>query len=252
VVETLAKRGLAWQLKVLAEGQPPYAQALISHHLREARQVAAENAQTRLDPTGLLDLLGRSDLRLIRNSGDLINALLDHLDELQHELSRNNGFRDLWSPNGQSHGGEDDITDWVRRRLTDQLGRDRVILAREPQVERIAVKGSGTRIDLTAGAPTNTAPVAVAAAIIEAKLVSNDEVPTALQNQLVQRYLAATSQRHGIYLVYWLPPEQRSSGSARYANKQELLDDMRRWAAEVSPQFDVSAYVLDVSWPKRR
>ncbi|WP_328848555.1 hypothetical protein [Micromonospora zamorensis] len=140
----------------------------------------------------------------------------------------------------------------MRRRLTDQLGRDRVLLTREPQVERIAVKGSGTRIDLTAGAPTNTTPIEVAEAIIEAKLVSNDEVPTALQDQLVRRYLAATSQRHGIYLVYWLPPEQRTSGSRKYADKQKLLDDMRRWAAEVAPQFDVSVYVLDVSWPKRQ
>ncbi len=252
VVETLAKRGLATQLKVLADGRPPQAQALIRHHLRQARQVAADNAQVRLDPTGLLDLLGRSDLRLIRNSGDLISALLDHLDELQHELSRNNGFHDLWSPDGKNLGSEDDITDWLRRRLPDQLGRDRVILAREPQVERIAVRGSGTRIDLTAGASTNTAPVGVAAAIIEAKLVSNPDVPTALQNQLVQRYLAATRQRHGIYLVYWLSPEQRPAASRKYANKQELLDDMRRWAAEVAPQFDVSVYVLDVSWPKRQ
>ncbi|RLK09511.1 hypothetical protein DER29_6015 [Micromonospora sp. M71_S20] len=252
MVEMLAMRGLATELKVLADGQPPQAQALIRHHLRKARQIAADNAQTHLNPTSLLDLLGRSDLRLIRNSGDLIGALMDHLDDLQHELSRNNGFRDLWSPNGKNLGSEDDITDWLRRRLTDQLGRDRVILTREPQVERIAVKGSGTRIDLTAGTPTNTAPVGVAGAIIEAKLVSNAEVPTALRDQLVQRYLAATGQRHGIYLVYWLPPEQRSSSSRKYADKEELLDDMRRWAAEVAPQFDVSVYVLDVSWPKRQ
>lgn len=252
VVGMLAMRGLATELKVLADAQPPQEQALICPYQRQARQVAADNAQTSLDPTDLLDLLGRSDLRLIRNPGDLIDVLLHHLDELQHELSRNNGFRDLWSPDGRNLGSEDDITDWLRRRLTVQLGRDRVVLAREPQVERITVKGSGTRIDLTAGASTNTAPVEVAEAIIEAKLVSNAEVPTALHDQLVQRYLTATSQRHGVYLVYWLPPEQRTYGSRKYADKHELLDDMRRWAAEVAPQFDVSVYVLDVSWPKRQ
>jgi hypothetical protein len=252
-VEMLAMRGLVTELRKLTDGQPPQEQALIRHHLRQARQVAADNAHCRLGPSHLLDLLGRSDPRLIRNSADLIRALLDHFDELQHEISRNNGFRDLWSPNGKDLGSEDDITDWVRRRLTERLGRDRVILTREPQVERIAVKGSGTRIDLTAGAPTNTAPVGVAGAIIEAKMVSNDEVPTALGDQLVKRYLAATSQRHGIYLVYWLPPEQRNSGlRTMYADKQKLLDDMRRWAAEVAPQYDVSVYVLDVSWPKRQ
>ncbi|WBC04257.1 hypothetical protein [Micromonospora sp. WMMA1976] len=251
-VARMADRGLVRELQMLVDGQSPQAQALIRHHLRHARQVAADNAQARLNPTSLLNLLGRSDLRLIRNSGDLIRVLLDHFDELQHEISRNNGFRDLWSPDGRSLGSEDDITDWVRRRLAERLGSDRIILTREPQVERMAVRGSGTRIDLSAGAPTNTAPMEVAEAIIEAKLASNNELPTALRTQLVQRYLAAARQRHGIYLVYWVPPRQRTSGPRKYADKQELLDDMRRWASEVTPQFDVSVYVLDVSWPMRQ
>ncbi|WP_211589033.1 hypothetical protein [Allorhizocola rhizosphaerae] len=251
-VETLAMRGLVSELSILADGQPQQEQALIRHYLRLARQVAADNAHFHLSPARLLRLLGRSDLRLIRNSADLIGALLDHLDELQHEISRNNGFRDLWSPDGKNLGSEDDITDWVRRRLTERLGRDRVILAREPQVERIAVKGSGTRIDLTAGAPTNTARIGVAQAIIEAKLVSNNGLSTALQTQLVQQYLVPTGQQHGIYLVYWLPPEQQTSGTRKYADKQNLVNEMRRWAKEVAPRYDVSVYVLDVSWPKRK
>ncbi len=252
-VEVLARRGLASELKGLVDGRPPQEQELIRYHLRHARQVAADMAQVRLGPAGLLDLLARSDIRLVRNSSDLIDVLTDHLNDLQHELSRNNSFRELWSPNGRNLGSEDDITDWVRRRLTDRLGRDRIILTREPQVERLTVKGSGTRIDLAAGAPTNTAPIGVAAVTIEAKLASNDEVPTALRDQLVKRYLAATGQRHGIYLVYWVPPEQRRPGSRTvYADKQQLLDDMRRWAAEVAPQYEVSVYALDVSWPNRQ
>lgn len=252
-VEVLARRGLASELKGLVDGRPPQEQELIRYHLRHARQVAADMAQVRLGPAGLLDLLARSDIRLVRNSSDLIDVLTDHLNDLQHELSRNNSFRELWSPDGRNLGSEDDITDWVRRRLTDRLGRDRIILTREPQVERLTVKGSGTRIDLAAGAPTNTAPIGVAAVTIEAKLASNDEVPTALRDQLVKRYLAATGQRHGIYLVYWVPPEQRRPGSRTvYADKQQLLDDMRRWAAEVAPQYEVSVYALDVSWPNRQ
>ncbi|GAA1503752.1 hypothetical protein GCM10009827_016120 [Dactylosporangium maewongense] len=96
-VELLAVRGLAAELRMLAHGRPDDDRALIHWHLRRARQVAADNAQIRLSPAGLLDLLGRSDVRLIRNPDDLINVLKDHLDELQHEISRNNRFRDLWS-----------------------------------------------------------------------------------------------------------------------------------------------------------
>ena len=81
-------------------------------------------------------------------------------------------------------------------------------------------------------------------------LVGNDELLTALRDQLVQRYLAATGQRHGIYLVYWIPPEQRAPGSRKvYSDKNDLLEDLRRLSAEVAPQYDVRPYVLDVSWP---
>lgn len=250
MVALMAMRGQVAELLTLADGRPPLDQALIRHYLGQARRAAADTAQIHLTPTDLLDLLGRSDLRLIRNAGDLTKAVLDHLDELQHELARNNGFRDVWSPDRKRLGTEDDITDWVRRRLADRLGRGRVLLARETQVERLAVRGLGTRIDLTIDAPTNTAPSGVAGTIIEAKLVSNDEVPTALQQQLVDRYLAATGQRHGIYLVYWLPPKQRISGSrTAYPDKHQLLNDMQQWAADVAPQYAVSVYVLDVSWP---
>jgi hypothetical protein len=85
---------------------------------------------------------------------------------------------------------------------------------------------------------------------IEAKLFSNAELRTALRKQLVDQYLEPTGQRHGIYLVYWIPAEQRKSGKQKYAGKEELLHDMRKWAAEVAPQYEVSVYLLDVSWPK--
>ncbi|MDQ1250160.1 MAG: hypothetical protein QG597_4539 [Actinomycetota bacterium] len=251
-LQVLAMRGRARDLRALAAERPLEERELIRYHLYQARQAAADLSQIRLGPAELLDLVGRSDLRLVRNSGDLIDVLMDHLDELQHELSRGNGFRDLWSPNGKDLGSEDDITDWVRRQLTGRLGRDRTILTRESQVERLTVRGSGTRIDLAAGAPTNTAPIGVATVIIEAKLASNNEVPTALKDQLVMRYLAAANQRHGIYLVYWVPPEQRRSGSRTvYADKEQLLNDMRSWAVEVAPQYEINVYALDVSWPNR-
>jgi hypothetical protein len=251
-VEVMAMRGLATELSMLANASAPHNQQLIRHYMRTAEQAAADNAHVRLDPASLLNLLGRAELRLIRNSGDLIKVLKDHLDELQHEISRNNGFRELWSPDGKTLRGEDDITDWLQRRLTERLGRGLINLARETQVERLKVKGFGTRIDLTASAPTATAPIGLANAIIEAKLVTNGEVPTALRNQLVQRYLEPNCQRHGIYLVYWIPPDQRTTGLRQaFPDKQQLLNEMQRWAAEVEPQYEICAYALDVSWPNR-
>jgi hypothetical protein len=252
-LQALAERGLSGELAALATGRPAPERELIGYYLHQARQRAADIARTHLRPADLLDLLGRADLRLVRNSADLLRLLTDHLGELQHELSRGNAFRDLWSPDGKELGSEDDITDWVRRRLEQRFGRDRGVLVRESQIERLSVRGSGTRIDLAVSTPTSTAPVGVANVTIEAKLVTNSELTTGLRDQLVERYLAATGQRHGIYLVYWTPPDQRKPSAHRnYDGKQQLLDEMRSWAAEIAPPYTVDVYVLDVSWPNGR
>lgn len=249
-IEILANRGLVHDLETLAKRRTPAEQTFIRYHLRRARQAAADNAFIRPRPTDLLALLGRSDPRLIRNSADFVTATEDHLYDLQHDLRRNGSFRDLWSRDGKQLHSEDDITDWIRRRLTDCFGNDRVVMSRESQVERLNIKGIGTRVDLMMSAPTLTAPASTASVIIEAKLVTNKHLLTALRDQLVQRYLAATGQRHGIYLVYWIPPEQRPDGSPKvHADRDKLLKELRSLSAEVAPQYDVRPCVLDVSWP---
>ncbi|GFJ77364.1 hypothetical protein Phou_015440 [Phytohabitans houttuyneae] len=84
----------------------------------------------------------------------------------------------------------------------------------------------------------------------KALLATNRDLLTSLHDQLVQRYLVATGQRHGIYLVYWVSPDQRPSGSPKtHGDKDELLKHLRSLSAEVAPQYDIHPYVLDVSWP---
>ncbi len=118
-------------------------------YLRQARARAADIVYTGLSPRQLLQLLSRADTRLVRHDSDLLEVLLSQLDQLQHELTRQQASRDLWNLGESSTPkSEDDISDWIRRQLRIRL-TSATIIDREIQVARPRT-GIGTRIDLTA------------------------------------------------------------------------------------------------------
>jgi hypothetical protein len=255
IVGRMAHLGLTSDLKLLAEGRSGWDRKWINHFLRLARQRAADLAAeqaaddggARPSVNGLLALLSRGDVRMVRHGADALNVLVDRIEDLQHEITNETGFRDLW--NEKAPKSEDDITDWLRRRLNDRLHGSGII-DREVSVRRLKDRGAGTRIDMTLTVlkPDDRAPVT--RVTVEAKLVSNDELPTAMQDQLVNRYLIPTGQQHGILLVYWLPLDQRpASWWRRYPSKDDLIAELQLQADRLAPTFDIRPVVLDISRP---
>lgn len=249
VLRQLAALGHTQTLAGLRQGRPPIDQKKLSQFEGTARTREADLALEPPTPKGLLDLLDRSDSRLIRNDADLLNVVLEHLDQLQHEITHNDAFQDVW--NGTTNPkSEDDISGWIQRRLEEKLKRA-VVIDREIQVQRPKQGGIGNRIDLTATAPTATQPLSTARVIIEAKLVNNRDLMTAMDNQLVQRYLVPHGLRHGIYLVYWVTPDQRPPTWSRtnHANLDDLQDQLARQVSTAPSDSLIQPYILDVSRP---
>ncbi len=87
--------------------------------------------------------------------------------------------------------------------------------------------------------------------IIQAKLSNNNALMTAMHNQLEQRYLVPSGLRHGIYLVYWVTPDQRPGSWSRTknANKGNLEAELRIQASNISSDSVVRPYILDISRP---
>jgi len=151
-------------------------------------------------------------------------------------------------PREQHPKGEDDISDWVCRQLQLRL-TPAAIIDREIQVARRR-QGIGTRIDLTATTPTATQPPSTARVIAEAKLVTDPGLMTAMQDQLVQRYLIPAGLQHGIYLVYWIDPDQRPAGSAKGpTDRDRLKQQLTQQAAEAGDGLQIHPYILDISHP---
>ncbi|GAA3048028.1 hypothetical protein [Actinokineospora globicatena] len=125
-----------------------------------------------------------------------------------------------------------------------------MVVDREVQVTRHKSGGIGTRIDLTATTTTPTRDTA--RVVVEAKHLNNAGLLTALREQLIDRYLVPLDRRHGIYLVFWIKPEQRPADWSR-----TLAADLDAFRLRLQAQADearadgfrVTPFVLDVSRP---
>ncbi len=253
VLERLADLGRTDALETLTAGRTDEDGKTIRWYLRHARSRAADLAFTRPTPHQLLNLLDRSDARLVRHSKDLQAVIIDQLHQIQHDL-KHGSWRDIWNlhhSHDDSPQREDDISDWIKRGLNAQF-RQHIVVDREVQVERRTQAGFGTRIDLTATAPTVGHPLRLCRVIIEAKMVNNTELDTAIQDQLIDRYLTPEGQTHGIYLVYWVSPDQRppswraSTETDMTALQQRLLNQT---TAAADDGLNIQAFILDISKP---
>lgn len=249
-LEELAARGGTPTLVDLRVGRPALDTTVLGRFLRNSRSQAANLAFNPVEPEELLILLGHADARLVRCNADLLRVVIDNLRELQHEVTAS--YRDVWNCIDEKWAPklEDDISDWVQRALRRRLTTGSIV-GREVQVNRPGKGGIGTRIDLAATSVTATHPISTAQVIIEAKVVNHRKLMTAMVDQLVQQYLGPTRVNHGIYLVYWVRPEQRPSTWTRRDrdDRDALLRALERQASDLGPNVTIKPFLLDISRP---
>jgi hypothetical protein len=246
-LEQLASGGHFDDLTALQHGRPEPDRQALSHYLQiaKARQADLSVAPTR--PKALLNLLRRGDARLVRDDADLQHVLLQHLQDVQRHLTDTTAFQEIWkSDQPQS---EDDISDWLQRRFHERLSGG-LIIDREVQVNRPRGRGIGTRIDLTA--TTKTPTDHTARVIIEAKRVDNSKLMTAMHQQLIDRYLIPQQRHYGIYLVYWITPDQRPPtwSPTTAADPDTLTQQLHEQANQAHHEgMRIQPYVLNISRP---
>ncbi len=143
---------------------------------------------------------------------------------------------------------EEEISDYIKRHLDTHLKARGIIANREVQISR----GERTDIHISAiryderGNEYDQVTV-----IIEVKGCWNDEWDSAMEKQLVNRYLRGNSCRDGLYLVAWFMCESwDSEGDYRYGKTPALsLDEVQAHldaqANMLTHEVNVKALVLD-------
>ena len=222
----------------------------IRHLLLQARAHEAMREWQPTEPSHMMALIASGDARLVRDGAGLLAVLKEHLGRVQHDLQERALFRSLWNGEPGQPGAnpkiEDDISDWLRHELALRLS-PHVLVDREIQVTRSKPSGIGTRMDITVTSPGT----AIARMACEAKHVHNQSLMTALDGQLVGQYMRPMQIEHGLYLVYWVHPDDRPSGSsAKHPDPTALAAELQQQADRHRPGRQISVTVLDIGPPR--
>jgi len=151
-LDQLAVHGSVDALERLKAGRHEIDQRVIAAYLQSARTRQAELALAAVAPASLLQLLRRSDARLIRDDQDLQHVILAQLQQLQHDLRHTSAHSEIWLEDRPR--SEDDISDWIQRRLKERITRGLTAAARLVDLAGVVgvCAGSGAGRGVVAGA----------------------------------------------------------------------------------------------------
>ncbi|MGF0118272.1 hypothetical protein ACQFYA_18415 [Promicromonospora sp. Marseille-Q5078] len=171
--------------------------------------VAAEAALRRdsWQPTPLSHLLRLAhDPRtvVVNDSPGLADSVSRAIDEIQEQLTgATPESHYLWDTYSGRPKTEDDISDYLANNLSRVLGRRRVVVNREVQIRRSRPGGMGERTDLLVDA-FSVDPVCDRLSVpIEVKGAWNAGLLSAMDAQLVERYMHDVGASDGFYIIAW-------------------------------------------------
>jgi hypothetical protein len=176
--------------------------------------------------------------RYVGNGRQLLDLLVESLEHLQEVLQgRNPAVVELWDNRGNMRKkvwcpvDEPRMSDWIARHLHERLSARGIVVNREVQIRR----GELTDIHIDAVVPATDGQTArTISAIIEAKGCWHHELNTAMESQLVDRYLKENQCPHGLYLIGWFNCDRWADKDARKrdAPKYSLDEAKARFALQ--------------------
>lgn len=212
VIRVLMEKGTAEacrQVERAANALPQY-KWIKQYTLVEARRITTQKSWQPPEINNLFKLVENRDLRLINSPDELMDSVLESIEKFQQILHAQQQPRviRLWNQDRRRKKqpvvswpkDELDLSDEIASHLNDDLKDRGIFVGREMVVTRV------NRLDIhikvfghdRLGRPTDPSEV-----IIEVKGCWHPELDTAMETQLVDKYLSANGCHHGIYLVGW-------------------------------------------------
>jgi hypothetical protein len=211
-------------------------------------------------PADVVRLSADRARRWVRSDRELRNVVFASLARAEAKLQGQTPAAELlWNTDPLTPKRENALCNWLKGFLEHDL-RDRgILVGREPEIRPGPGSRMGESVDLeiraVAGERVEGAPVVTV--IVEVKGCWHRHVRTAMETQLADRYLDA-STRQGIYLVGWYAAEEWAAADSRQTRcasetRAELQERFEEQAAQLSEGRDIelSAFVLDCSLAPR-
>ncbi|WP_143437062.1 NACHT domain-containing protein [Hymenobacter mucosus] len=254
----LASRGTqsAWNtLQQLAEQM--HAPYWLRIRLDQVRENLRRNAWQPALPDELIELGRDAGRRWLGTATDLQQLVLESLSRFQTDLHGELvAAEQLWTPDKKAatatHVVRDEnfLSNTIRRYLVQDLQRSDILIKREVEIRPSVGPATGQRTDIFVEAfsiDDKGNRVDVLTVVVEVKLSKNDEVPTALPDQLIP-YLADQKYKHGIYLVGW-HYGQYSKRPPRHKPLAELHSLLQKQTTAANSQYTLRSLILDIRLP---
>lgn len=150
---------------------------------------------------GILNIVQDAEKRIVRNYEELVEVVVDSLKRFEHSLHcETPAIADLWNTDRVRPKNEDEYSDRVKRFLDNDLRKRGIIVNREVEIRRTP-EGSETDIHINAITQTKTGSLDKLTVIVETKGCWHDELYSAMETQLAQKYLKDNQSKYGVYLV---------------------------------------------------
>ncbi|MTJ07164.1 NACHT domain-containing NTPase [Anabaena sp. UHCC 0204] len=186
-------------------------------------------------PSETFELLSNTENRFVKDANELLDVLVESLKRLENELQGEtpsaifiwNKITDkVYRP-----CDENTFSDYVKLHLERDLKSRGIILNREVELRPNKGGNPGERTDIHVDAvikKQNGQIFDCITVIIEVKGCWNDELDTAMEIQLVDRYLKNNTCEHGIYLVAWFNCQQWDKSDYRKGKAPKISIDQAR------------------------
>jgi len=228
----------------------------IEFYLVAAKKNFRSNNWAPLTPQELLILATNSNVRVVLNSQDLMNLILDSLSRLEISLQGSNSISGvLWdkvNSGNYSPKSEEHLSDYIKQHLDRELKSIGISSYREVQLRKPNYISGGKKGEVTDIYVSFTHPETKESfnVIIEVKGSNNQEVNANMKAQLSDRYLETDQCKHGIYLVAWY----NCKAYKKQANKtqQSTLLQARKHYNDMADKLNggeksIKSFVLDCS-----
>lgn len=228
----------------------PKVAAIRYMHIRCKEQMRRNSWQP-LSPRQLFKLAKNHRSRFVQNADQLQDLVCDTLEGIQCKLhGPTPAARFLWHKDRPME--EEALSDWIKIELEAAFVEKAIILNREVQIH--IKERTDIHVDAVALDP-HTKELDRLKLIIEVKGCWHPELKTAMETQLLGRYLTDNDCRHGIYLVGWFLCTAWSKKDSRIKRvksmkRQQLANDLSKQASQLSTTGNqIRSVVLDASIP---
>lgn len=234
LMEVLVGRGTQASVEALRnfamlKPEESWRMSVLARALRSRREAAWQP----LDLATLAEFGRDRSKRLARTNHELLEVVLGALAAIQERLiGETPESHLLWDTRVMRPKSEDEASDYLLHRLRDLIGH--VIVNREVQVRRNAPSGIPERTDLLIEAIIPDEPNL--RVVIEAKGAWSVELLTAIETQLIDRYLTDFQPAVGIYLVFWPDATSWADGQGQQDRSRLLRLDRTAIQAELNQQ----------------